>query len=121
MTPAERSKAYYYRHHQEVRAKQNAYNAAHREQRAAHLASYRRTEHGAEVRRANAMGHRAEDRARSVVRSAVYSGSMVKGVCAVCENPVTHGHHYLGYDPEHRRDVVWLCAIHHGEAHRLVI
>jgi hypothetical protein len=27
-------------------------------------------------------------------------------------------HHYLGYAPEHRLDVQWLCSRHHARLHR---
>lgn len=56
--------------------------------------------------------------ARRAVAKALASGSLVKGPCDVCGSDRTEGHHYLGYSPEHRLDVRWLCKEHHTEAHR---
>lgn len=60
-------------------------------------------------------------RARTAVRDALDSGSLVRGPCAfasdACEGRI-EAHHHKGYDREHWLDVVWLCIRHHGHAHR---
>jgi hypothetical protein len=57
--------------------------------------------------------------AHHMVYKAVKSGRLQRGPCQRCGTPEhTQGHHYLGYATEHLLDVIWLCAIHHREAHR---
>lgn len=54
-------------------------------------------------------------RARGIMTAARLRGELVPEPCAVCGKEPTHGHHYDGYDDPLK--VVWLCAMHHGEAH----
>lgn len=50
-----------------------------------------------------------------IVRLALKSGELVRpSGCSDC--PPVQAHHHLGYD--HPLDIVWLCASHHGNAHR---
>lgn len=63
--------------------------------------------------------HPERDKAHLVVSNAVRDGSLVAWpVCAIaecCGKP--HGHH-----PDYSRplDVVWLCPLHHKQAHEIV-
>jgi len=58
---------------------------------------------------------RVRDRAYAKVRTALRTGELVRpSGCEDC--PPLHAHHHIGYD--HPLDVVWLCAAHHGNAHR---
>jgi len=61
------------------------------------------------------------NRARLAVRGAVRSGRLERDACAICEAPKVQAHHYLGYSREHQLDVVWLCQLHHSEAHHPLI
>jgi hypothetical protein len=62
----------------------------------------------------------AQQKAISTVKSAIRSGVLVRpSVCEHCqeEKEPIYGHHYLGYAPEHRLHVEWLCAPCHKDAH----
>ena len=61
--------------------------------------------------------HPDQVKARRSVRTALKSGALQRAECAICEAPTAQAHHHLGYAPEHRLDVVWLCPAHHAEAH----
>ena len=60
-------------------------------------------------------------RARHAVAFARAAGDLIQEPCAMCGVPQTHAHHFLGYAPEHRLDVVWLCSLHHSEIHHPLI
>jgi hypothetical protein len=60
----------------------------------------------------------AQRAARLTVQSAIRSGRLTRESCRECGAVLVDAHHYLGYAPEHRLDVVWLCPPHHAEAHR---
>lgn len=55
--------------------------------------------------------------ARYAVSNAVRDGKLQKTPCMVCGNPEVEGHH-----PDYDRplDVVWLCMVHHKQAHGLL-
>lgn len=57
------------------------------------------------------------DAARGAVYRAVRQGRLQLEPCIVCGDERVEAHHYLGYAPEHRLDVQWLCRDHHEEAH----
>ena len=65
-----------------------------------------------------------KDRARNKLRYAVKAGKIIKPeYCQsiysdVCEGKL-HAHHFLGYDSEHWKDVIWLCKKHHDKYHRV--
>jgi hypothetical protein len=59
--------------------------------------------------------------ARDNLKRAIHRGELSRGPCVkiesgVCRGPI-HGHHHLGYAPEHWLDVTWLCGFHHWELH----
>lgn len=56
--------------------------------------------------------------ARNAVNHAIERGELRREPCVVCGIEPTHAHHHLGYEPENRLDVLWLCTLHHGAAHR---
>lgn len=56
--------------------------------------------------------------ARNAVSNALKVGRLVRPLaCASCGAPRPQAHHHLGYAPEHRLDVLWLCAKCHAAAH----
>lgn len=62
----------------------------------------------------------AQTAARRAVQSAVASGRLVRpSKCSRCPNggPV-QAHHFMGYEPEHHLDVLWLCRTCHSFAPR---
>jgi hypothetical protein len=56
-----------------------------------------------------------KDNARNELNTAIKNGSIKKGVCAICGDEKTHGHHE---DYSKPLDVVWLCLKHHRAIHR---
>jgi hypothetical protein len=75
-------------------------------------------------KRAWRLAHPGVDRrlrlAHWTVDNAVRSGRLVRPeTCSRCgAGGRIEAHHYLGYEPEHRLDVRWLCTACHGAAHR---
>jgi hypothetical protein len=59
--------------------------------------------------------------ARIAVRTARARGEVIRESCAMCDSERTVAHHFLGYAPEHRLDVIWLCGLHHSEVHHPLI
>lgn len=62
-------------------------------------------------------------KARQAVKNAVLFRRLLKPACCEkCGRSGTgreiQGHHYLGYEPAHHLDVLWLCVLCHAEAHR---
>lgn len=56
-------------------------------------------------------------KARNLFHYAWKTGRIQKLPCEVCSSTTKiQGHHYLGYEGEHWKDVQWLCSKHHGEA-----
>ena len=55
-----------------------------------------------------------KNRARALVRHAVYYGRLAKGNCEVCGAVPTHGHHD---DYSKPLAVRWLCPVHHKQEH----
>lgn len=79
---------------------------------------YRQTDkgHAVKVQQDEIDRIRGKRPARDRVTKAVRNGRLVRGPCSVCGAYPTHGHHHNGYaDP---LDVIWLCPVHHSEAHR---
>ena len=58
-----------------------------------------------------------KEKARYLVHKAVKKGVLVKKPCIVCNEKKTEGHHE---DYSKPLDVVWLCATHHNERHRII-
>lgn len=50
-----------------------------------------------------------------LVKKALMSGELIKGLCAVCQSVDAVGHHH---DYDKPLEVEWLCRKHHMEAHR---
>lgn len=124
-----------YRLRPDVREKENAYTREYnrrpetKEIRETYLKSnarkearqrYAKSEKGLARARELRRKHPNEARARSAVNHAIRDGRLFKGCCAEqnseCDGPI-QAHHHLGYDHEHRLDVIWLCRIHHQHAH----
>jgi hypothetical protein len=61
--------------------------------------------------------HPEKESAWDAVKYALKKSKLTKLSCKKCGETKTHAHHYLGYQPIHRLDVEWLCALHHKEAH----
>jgi hypothetical protein len=83
---------------------------------------YRKTPEGKQV---SSRGHYksmakdpAKHLARYKARYAVSRGRLKKSDCLECGSPKVEAHHYLGYEPEHWYDVLWLCRKHHWDAHQ---
>ncbi len=90
-----------------------------RERLVAESRAYRQTEAG---RAAKARSNATElatgaGLARQAVRSAVQRGTLRRLPCETCGAQEVQAHHHLGYAPEHRLDVQWLCRDHHEAAH----
>jgi hypothetical protein len=62
--------------------------------------------------------HKDRTKARDAINNAVKRGKIQKKPCEICSNPQAEGHHFLGYAPEHRLDVQWLCRECHRAVHR---
>lgn len=56
-------------------------------------------------------------RARARLRNAISAGHIQKKPCQECGEIKVDAHHYLGYDGEHWKDVIWLCRFHHFKLH----
>lgn len=61
--------------------------------------------------RKNNPGNRS---AHTAVSNAIRDGRLLRQSCAICQNPVTEGHH-TSYAPENWLNVIWLCKKHHTE------
>jgi len=93
----------------------------HREKKLATKREYKRSDAGREVQRRAHLNARAKypekEAARVRLRSAVNRGDIQRQPCQECGNPKVDAHHYLGYEGEHWKDVLWLCRFHHFKAH----
>ena len=67
-----------------------------------------------EVNRLYRAKYPERDKARNAVNNAIRDGKLVKGVCGVCGDSRTHGHHD---DYSKPLNVRWLCDLHHKEVH----
>jgi ABC-type nitrate/sulfonate/bicarbonate transport system substrate-binding protein len=102
---AEYAKGFIKRNREKVSAIQRAYNLANR---------WRIQQAVERWRRRNPekfAAHQAVARARAAKK-------LTRLPCEVCGDPKSYAHHYLGYAPEHRLDVQWLCRIDHIRAHK---
>lgn len=52
---------------------------------------------------------------RRYVKTMVDAGKFEKWPCEICGDHDSEAHHYAGYEPEHRLDVLWVCKKHHTE------
>ena len=68
-----------------------------------------------EIHKISSDKYRVRQKARHRLRYMVSVGKIVRGLCVICGNPKTQGHHADYTKP---LDVQWLCAKHHGETHR---
>ena len=59
--------------------------------------------------------NREKTRAQAKARRALLRGELVRQPCEICGGERTHMHHT---DYSKPLEVRWLCAAHHGEAHR---
>lgn len=55
--------------------------------------------------------------ARVRLNTAVRLGKVTRKPCSVCGEKRVQAHHHKGYAKEFWYDVVWLCKLHHEEAH----
>ena len=120
MARAETTARYRERHQAEIVAFNREYRRRPevRERNRLRTARYRRTEHGAAVRRAhNEQMDPVKLAARHAATRAIKNGTLVRQPC-FCGRRDSHAHHHNGYDEGHVMDVVWLCPVHHSEAHR---
>ena len=103
------------------RKKFNEWDAAHREQR--RMASRERYARNrkAECERQAGVREKFKDhcRARWALGSAIRYGKLKKKPCQRCGTAEkVQGHHHKGYEKKYWLDVVWLCGVCHGRAHR---
>lgn len=61
--------------------------------------------------------HPLKDAAKAAVMMAVRSGKLIPLSCQVCSEKKAQAHHD---DYSKKLEVIWLCAVHHGERHRLI-
>ena len=61
---------------------------------------------------------RIRGNARSYLRVYIRRGKIAKGICEVCGDPETVGHHDDYTKP---LKVKWLCKLHHLEIHKTVL
>jgi hypothetical protein len=107
----------------EVREKRRAYSKAWNssERGREYHRRYKKSERYLETeeRRRTRADNAIKIAARYAVKDAIRYGRLKKKPCAVCGEQPAQAHHLLGYDAEHRTEVVWLCAEHHvrAEAH----
>ena len=82
---------------------------------------YSRTERGLATHRAAQAEQRRKypERiaARNAVTHALEASHLIRGVCH-CGSSTVEAHHLFGYAKEHRLNIIWLCHLHHQEAHR---
>lgn len=52
------------------------------------------------------------------VKYALRRGYIKRNPCSVCGYKKSHAHHNSGYEGENALNVVWLCSVHHEQAHR---
>jgi hypothetical protein len=107
------AKIEYYRAYDNMRASQPHRVAARKE--------YMKTDAGKAAHqkalRKNIATHPDQAKARYAVSNAVRDGRLKKTPCMVCGALEVEGHH-----PDYSRplDVVWLCMLHHKQAHGLM-
>jgi hypothetical protein len=113
--------AYYAENRERIRSRQNARYVEHRDEILTKQRAYHRTPAGRAVQHRSAARQRAahpeQIKARDAVNHAIAAGRLTRDPCERCGNPETHGHHHLGYAPEHQLDVIWLCHSHHAREH----
>ena len=120
-------KAYRDAHKAEINARNRAYNAAHEAERKAYRDAHRAERSASKRawvkanpgwaiaqkrawRKANPAAHAAHDK----VGEAIEAGRLVRLPCSVCGATPAQGHHE---DYSKPLVVIWLCVIHHKEAH----
>ena len=84
--------------------------------RAAHPERVKEANRAARLRYFRSERGREAHRAHGLVLTAVRNGAIERSPCLVCGDGRSQGHHHRGYGSP--LDVVWLCALHHKEAHR---
>jgi ribosomal protein L37AE/L43A len=64
---------------------------------------------------------RARELAHNAFSRAIRQGTLVREACEHCglaaDRETIHGHHYMGYEVEHRLTVMWLCSKCHSWLH----
>lgn len=109
------NKAYRETNRQTLLIKMREYSSKHREELSEYQRNYRKNNKGKV-----ALAERNRDiqkvRARTIVRTSVYRGSVTRKPCEVCGCAKSHAHH-TDYNKPH--EVRWLCHVHHLELHRL--
>lgn len=124
----ERIRSYHATHREEGREYNRSYHAANIDVARDRSRAYR-IEHAEQAREYQVTTRRATPsayRAHNAVASAIVSGCLVPPtVCSACQtqSPLTklgrrtiEAHHHLGYEPEYKLDVIWLCKSCHKRA-----
>ena len=93
----------------------NRLGLPHRKEARKNHAKYLREHFPEKVREYHKKYDKNKKNATVKLRRAVLSGIVKKHNCQICDNPISHGHHY---DYSKPLDVIWLCKIHHCMAHR---
>ena len=127
------------KNHERLVQADRVYYASHRDERVRYRAEYYRAHRDGvretndrwaeqhpdlarEVRRQGAQRYRERHpdriKAQDAVKIALCSGKLQRQPCEVCGTAKTDAHHYRGYAPEHRLDVLWLCRRCHAAVHR---
>lgn len=82
--------------------------------RGAYMKQY--AQNNKDIRKANALLHNDEIRARAALRHQVRIGKIKRGVCEVCGSINTNAHHD---DYSKPLKIRWFCHKHHMEHHKL--
>lgn len=111
--------AYRAEHEAELRRYAVTYQDANREKVREAQRTYRATPNGRESKARTEARDRTTGAtaARHAVAWAIQTGALVRGMCQNCGAAGVEAHHHLGYAPENRLNVLWLCRAHHEEAH----
>lgn len=131
-TTPEMRQRYVERHPDAVKESRRAYAEAHPDRVRESYRKYRETHRAqiAESSRLRAKAQRASGLRQRLqqnqplerrvawrrLQTALDGGRIVRQPCMVCGAEKTHAHHHLGY-AGHELDVVWLCPLHHRQAH----
>jgi len=78
--------------------------------------AYERSEAGQKVRKRNLNKFPEKRKARKVISNAIRDGKLPKVptlICEICGNKADEYHHYKGYAPKNRFDVIPLCRSCH--------
>ena len=104
---------------EKARAHQTLYRS--QPSRIAYRKAYEKTESYAKAHKNQALRYRAEHpnrvKAQDAINNAIKDGRLTRICCLICGEAKSEAHHP---DYEKPFDVIWLCQMHHREAHALV-